>query len=119
MSKTTLVSTLTGDGSVSALVGDRVMPRIIEEGASLPAVVYQRVARDPAAHLKYVPTADDNRYQVTSWATTDVEAETLAAAVRVALEAANFRHVLEIDAEYEKETKRYGVRQDYTYFEQR
>lgn len=119
MSKTELASTLRNNAAVRSIVGDAIFSRVIWQGADVPAVTYQRVVRSPENHLNGPATLDRDRYQVNSWAMDEDQVDALAKAVRVALEAQNYMMDFEIDATYEADTRRYGIRQDYFHHQQR
>ena len=82
----TLYSILTGDSAVSALVGTRVYPLVVADGASLPAISYFRVMTQ-RAHAMTVPTGVTTAvFSVEGWAQTYAQMRSLGNAIRRALD---------------------------------
>ncbi len=88
MIETTLYDTLAADTGVSALVGARIYPMLRPPADPLPAVVYQRIATDPAKDLGGDTGIDAVRIQVACWSATYAGAKALGAAVRAAVTGA-------------------------------
>ena len=81
-----LVALLEADAGVSALVGNRIYPIVIPDGASLPAIAYQRISGPRAETMDGPSGLAWPRFQITSVAETVSEAIALANAVRHALD---------------------------------
>lgn len=75
-----------GNGSVAALVSDRVYPAKAPAGAALPYVTFQRISTQPTTTHGETSTMDRVSIQFSCWAATYSAAHDLAAAVRTALE---------------------------------
>jgi len=108
----TIRALLVAAPAVTALVGQRISPAFRAQGEDVPCVTLTLVAVTPQNHLAGVPTLDQNRVQVDSWAATYAGARDVAAAVRTALEAAGLAMESEFD-EYEAEVEEYRVSQDF------
>ncbi len=77
---------LSTTGGVTQLVGDRIYPIQIDQGAGLPAIAYQQIS-GPREHNVSGPIGwVQSRYQITAWATTYIEAVDLATAIRLAVD---------------------------------
>lgn len=84
-----LRTVLTGNGTVSGLVGTRIYPLVLPQGVTLPAIAYQRISGvREHTHDKTGDLARP-RFQWTCVATTYSSAKALANAVRAALD--NYR----------------------------
>lgn len=82
----TLYSILSSTGAVTQLVGDRIYPVQIDQGAGLPAIAYQQIS-GPREHNVSGPIGWVRaRYQITAWADTYLDAIDLATAIRVAVD---------------------------------
>lgn len=81
-----LRTVLIGNVGVSALVGTRVYPVVAPQGASLPAVVYQRISANRQHHLQGPSGLTQVRMQFTAIATTYSAMKALANALRQALD---------------------------------
>lgn len=86
--ETALKSYLGADGPIVALVGDRIYPNRLKEGATLPAIAYHRIS----ANRLYTHDSFENtdawttaRVQFNCWAKTANEAMTVGEAVLAAL----------------------------------
>lgn len=113
------LSTFAGLG---ALVGARVYPVELPQPGPLPAVTYQRVSAVRARAMGKNPGLVTARVETDAWARDYAVAKAVAEQVRLALE--RWRGTLagvevldsfldEEEDDYEPETKRYAVRQDY------
>lgn len=99
---------LTSHGEVAALAGDRIYPLALPQNPTYPAVVFTRVGSDPQyAHSGFSSLTVD-RFQVDAVARTPAETEALAAAIRLALDAAQFPATMPDDS---------GVRVDSVFVE--
>lgn len=81
-----LYSYLTANAGVSAIVGTRVYESLVPQGAAYPAISYSLVSRSGEADS--LDGADEQavyRMQVNCWATSGVNRQALASAVRSAL----------------------------------
>lgn len=79
---------LKNDAGVSALVGDRIFPVRVKEGADLPAIAYQRISTFRTYTFDRKPDADPwmrARIQFSCWARSALEARDVAEALNVAL----------------------------------
>lgn len=106
MLETSLYEVLTTGAQISALVGDRMYPTRLPQGATLPALTYSRVSSVRQYTHSGPSGLDDARIQVTCWDTTYDGAKALATAVRQDLEAAGYRHQNEVDLD-EPDTETY------------
>jgi hypothetical protein len=79
-------SLLVDDGSVAALVGNRVYPVQRKQGSALPAVVYQQITGVRDHTFAGASGFVASRYQITCWAETYGGADALADAVRAVMD---------------------------------
>ena len=105
---------LTADVTVSALVVARVYPLLMPQGATLPAIVYSRVASVPHDDLELTQNHERVRVQLDCWASSYSGAKTLAAAVRTAMQTTPVfgQLLMELD-DYDQDEKLFRVIQDY------
>lgn len=77
---------LTGDTGIEALVADRVYPVRLPQKVTLPAITYQLISdpRDP--HLRGVTGRARPRFQIDSYALTQLSADVLGGLVRQRLD---------------------------------
>jgi hypothetical protein len=111
MTESELRTLLLGQPAIAALVGERVYPVTLPQGATLPAMTYQVIsgAGDGDAHTG--PGLSRRRYQFDCWAATYGTAAALGLAL---VQAVHARRVLgqaalmdnEVD-QYEAETQRW------------
>lgn len=80
---TLLYSQLTGTSGVAALAGTRVYPLNLPQTPTLPAISYQRVSN---TEQNGTSTLRTTRYQVDCWAESYSAVQSLASAVKGALE---------------------------------
>lgn len=80
-----LVSLLTADSGVSALVGSRVYPDKLPDSPTLPALTYQVASLTPRYAHSGDADLDTVRVQVNCWAVTRTTAVTVRDAVRTAV----------------------------------
>lgn len=81
-----IVSILLADLNLVALIGNRVYPNYVPQGAAVPAVTYQRIS-GPRDHTFDGPSGlVKSRYQLNSWADTYGDMESVADAVRIAMD---------------------------------
>lgn len=76
-----LVSALEGHAGLSALIGSRIYPLMIPQGAALPAVTYQRVSGERIHAMVDDPGLASPRIQVDAWGSTYASAKAVAAQV--------------------------------------
>ena len=76
---------LTNDSDVSALIGARVYPMYVPQGAAMPAVTYQRIVAPRVHTLTNNDGMVPSTYQINCWADTMEGARELSEAVRPAL----------------------------------
>jgi hypothetical protein len=88
-----LYKLLTDDSTVSGLVGTRIYPQFVPQGASMPAITYQQISgiRD-FTHSGPVDLAS-LRFQVNCWSLNYTQARALADAVRTALNGVSGKKV--------------------------
>lgn len=80
-----ITSILTNDAALTALVSNKIYPIVIGLDTPLPAVVYTVDSVDPS-YTKTGWTQDECTFKVTSYAKDYADVQTVAAAVRKALE---------------------------------
>ncbi len=83
-----ITTVLKGSTAVSALVGGRVFPLVLDQGCQFPAVSFLRVSGGKQFGLSGYSGLEGSRIQVDCWATTYKQAKALAAAVSTAMRAA-------------------------------
>lgn len=106
--------------SLKSLVGNRVYPLVMPQNATLPAIVYTRIANNASNVLEGGSTIDQIRVQVDTYATTFFAARLLAAQVRSALEGASFKATLQTEQDFfETEVNYYRISQDYYVWERK
>lgn len=111
-----IYSALTGYAGLSALVSTRVYPQVIPDGATLPAVAYQRVGTEPVQTLHGTVPAARARFSFSAWAATYADALSVIAQVRAALlAAAAFEAVYEFEVDlFDEESRRSGRIADFS-----
>ena len=77
---------LIGDSAIAALAGTRVYPVLLPQAPTLPAITYQFVSGFREPGLDGPPGLNRARVQLDCWASTYMESEALANAVRLALD---------------------------------
>lgn len=82
-----LIARLLATTGVSALVGSRVYPGSVPQGATMPAVVVNVISGGPLYADDGEVGLDNTRVQIDCWATTYSSAKTVARAVRDSLSA--------------------------------
>lgn len=103
-----LFSALTARPALTALVGSRIYPDIIPEGAALPAVVYQRSSTSPVTTIGSVRVAEDVRFGISAWAISRADADTVADEVAAAI-AASSNQVVDRTHGYDTEVWLYAA----------
>lgn len=94
--------------------GSRVYPLLRAEGSALPAIVYSRVGNAPVNSLNGSSGLDAVRIQVDTYATTYAQAKQVGDQVRVLMQAAPFKALLQTDLDaYEQDTKLFRFTQDF------
>lgn len=81
-----LRTVLVGDAGVSALVGTRVYPLVIPNGASYPAIAYQTIGREMSQTQSGAISPEDARIQLTCVCTSYAGAKSLMEAIRNAVD---------------------------------
>jgi len=116
---------LIADATIGALVGDRIYPLFIPQGATLPCITYQRISTPRiVTHDSSGATGDltHPRFQFDAWATTQKEAKQIADGLRTVLHGkrgamggVTIRSALaENEApEFDQESELYRSRSDY------
>lgn len=79
---------LTGAAGLAALVKDRIYPDVMPDSPAYPAVTYQQLGGDSARGALADPPLKKALFQVSVWAKSRLEAVTIAAQVRLALDRA-------------------------------
>lgn len=86
MIEAALFGHLTTEAGLAGLVGSRVYPVQLVQGATLPAVTYQRISTRPVTHRgSTAPTFSRPRFQFDCWAGSYDEALALRGALRAAM----------------------------------
>lgn len=86
MIEAALFGHLSTEAGLSALVGTRVFPIQLPQGATLPAVTFQRISTRPLTHRSSTtPTYSRPRFQFGCWASSFDGAVALRAALRAAM----------------------------------
>ena len=80
-----LYSILSTTGAVTQLVGDRIYPVQVDQGASLPAISYQQISGPRFYEVSHAMGWVESRYQVNVWAATYLDAVDLSTAVMTAV----------------------------------
>ena len=125
---TTLFTVLSSAAAVAALVGSRIYPVLLDQGAgvlpsSLPAITYQRISEIREGSFGGPNALPGTLIQVDSWASSFLGAEAVAEAVRKAIDGYQGTpaggnqvqaSILENQVDhYEAEVKIYRRQQDY------
>lgn len=76
---------LLANTAVAAAIGTRMYPDALEQGAALPAAVYQVISRTHVQHLQGITTAGTVRVQIDCYAATRLAADAVAEAIVAAL----------------------------------
>jgi hypothetical protein len=106
--------------SLKTLTSNRVYPLVMPQNATMPAIVYTRIANNPQNVLEGGATLDQIRFQVDTYAITFFAARLLAAQVRSAMENAGFKATLQTEQDFfEVEVNYYRVSQDYYVWERK
>jgi hypothetical protein len=83
----TLFAKLSATSGLTALVGTRIYPLIMPQGATYPAVTYQRISTEPRESCMVADCGIARaRIQVTAWAEAFSAAKAIADQVRQALQ---------------------------------
>ena len=77
---------LTGDATITGLVGTKIYPGGAPQGIALPYVTYKRVSTDPVYTITGDNGLNDATYQIDAWSQTYSEAVSIADAIRARLE---------------------------------
>jgi hypothetical protein len=81
-----IYSILANDAGVAALVSTRIYPTFVPQGASMPAITYQRIVAVRDHVLDGTTEMVAATYQINCWAETYAETRALSDAVRAALD---------------------------------
>lgn len=111
-----IFTALSGASGVSTIVGSRVYPLVIPQGAALPAVTYTRISGPLEMSLSGGAGLESVRVQIDAWSTTYASAKSLAAAIRAAMLAATAFKVASVSDRdlFEDETSVFRVSADFT-----
>lgn len=91
-----IVTALTGHAGLAALIGNRVYPQRMSQGATFPALVYTRVSGERLNNLDG-DNIQNPRFQVDCLAESYSGAKAVAAQVELAFKAATFPSVFIAD----------------------
>lgn len=81
-----IVAILLASSTLTDLIGNRVYPNYVPQNAAMPAVTYQRIS-GPRDHTFDGPSGlVQSRYQLNSWGATYGDMESVADAVRIAMD---------------------------------
>lgn len=83
MTISSLVKTALSVSGVTSIVGSRIYPTLLPQAPTYPAITYGRVSNTGQMGTTVLR---ESRYQIDCWATTYAATQTLAAAVKAALE---------------------------------
>lgn len=83
--ETALFTILTGDATVTGLVGKSVYPNLVPQGAQMPAITYQQITSLREHVMTDTLGIVASWYQINCWAESYSEARELSEAVRIAL----------------------------------
>lgn len=97
--ETALVTALRAHSGLAALVAQRIYPVRLPQGATLPAVVYQRISTVRESALGRVVAGASVRVQFTVWGATHQAAQDTADQVRLALLAFTAAPVVDMELE--------------------
>jgi hypothetical protein len=119
--ETDIRARLVADGTVNGLVSSRIYPLKLPQKPTLPAITYSRISGIRSQLLGGSSTWGFGRIEINGWATSYVQAQSIAAAVRTSLNGfvgkLNSRpSVIRLENErdlYEDEDEIYRVIQDY------
>lgn len=111
------------DAAVSALVGAGTDCRIYRHGRAPQGVAYPYltwfvVAGSPDNTLSNLPTSDATRIQINVFSKDDAEVESLAKAVRDAIEPQHDLELVAVD-DFDSETQTYHFAMIFSFWEQR
>lgn len=107
-------------GVLADLAGGRVFPLVADEGVETPYIVVQRVGGSPINFLTgEAPDRQSNRFQVSVWAKSALEAEEVGKQVEAAIRAAVALQPEVVTGavdDYDETTKYRGSRQEFRIF---
>lgn len=104
-----LFSALSSAPGVTALIGDRLYPMVMPEGAKLPVVVYQLISGPRVHSLTGQSGLATVRIQITTWAGSYIEGKNVTEAIRLALsDNLSEARIANQRDRYEADTKRFG-----------
>lgn len=111
---------LANAAGVTAIIGSP--PRVYRhgeasQGVALPYVTWFVSSTNPANNLDDVPPTDQYTVQVDCWSKSDAQVETLAAAVRDAIEPEH--HLIGLSNGRDPETMRYRISMTFTFWTDR
>lgn len=81
-----LVSRLTSDAPLVALIGTRISPLIARQGNALPLVTYERILTQPNQTMGLSSGYFVTRFSFSCWAKDDATARQIASAIRASLD---------------------------------
>ena len=115
MIEQTVVTVLTANAPVQAIVGNKIFPIVMPEGESVPALVYQKVGTDVINSLDGYSGLESIRLQFSCYAATLLAAKQLAQSVSAALDGSAMlkcTRTMEMD-DQDPETKNFRVIVDF------
>ncbi|MBT8199583.1 MAG: DUF3168 domain-containing protein [Acidimicrobiia bacterium] len=92
-----LWKTLQEDDAVTGIVGDRIYPLRAPSSAALPRITYERTVSGHEHHMEGSSGLTNPRFTVDCWASSSADAEDLADAVRLALDATIGQTIFGVD----------------------
>lgn len=104
--------------ALGPIVNNRVYPLVMPQAATIPAVVYTRIANNAQNVLEGGSTLDQVRIQIDTYATTFAECRNIADQVRSAIEG--IKGTLQTEQDFwEVEVNYYRISQDYYIWERK
>lgn len=93
----TLATVLSGYGGLTALIGSRVYPNYIPQGATMPCLIFKRVStpREQAFGTGQEVVTSRPRFQFDVWASSALAAATITEQVRACLQASSYAVVFD------------------------
>lgn len=114
MIQTELFIALLTSSDLVDLIGTRVYPMRLSQGAQLPAIVYQLVGLTPITSIDGDSNLDSARMQLTCWADSYAEAADVNLVARSAINQSNIKSTTQLSIDQEdRDKKTYGVITDY------
>ena len=110
MMQADIYAVLSGTSAIASICGDRIYPKRMPQGASVPAVVYTMNEITPVKSLSGESGLDIGIVEIVCWSQDYAQAHALAAAVRSAFAASGIAAMTGTLKDVEdKETRNFGV----------